>query len=128
MTLVLDSGGISMLVGQRARLQELRRRQEWPPIVPAAVLVEALTGDRRRDFHENRLLRMCAVEGVDDDLARDAARLRAAAGGHRSPSAVDAIVVARADRAAGSAVLTAGPDDLRALARHTTNPVRISTG
>ncbi|MDQ6727919.1 MAG: PIN domain-containing protein [Actinomycetota bacterium] len=128
MTLVLDSGGISMLAGQRARLQELRRRQEWPPIVPAAVLVEALTGDHRRDFQENQLLRMCAVEAVDEGLARDAARLRTAAGRTRTPSAVDAIVVARADRAGGSAVLTTDPDDLRALALHTTNPVRISTG
>ena len=29
---------------------------------------------------------------------------------------------------ATNSVIAAGPDDLRALARHTTNPVRISTG
>jgi hypothetical protein len=44
MTLILDSGGIRALAGQRARLVELRRRGLWPPQVPAAVLVEALTG------------------------------------------------------------------------------------
>jgi hypothetical protein len=56
-TLVLDPGGISALAGQRARLIELRDRGLWPPQVPAVVLAEALTGDPRRDYHANRLLR-----------------------------------------------------------------------
>ena len=34
MTLVLDSGGITALAGQRARLAELRRRGLWPAQVP----------------------------------------------------------------------------------------------
>lgn len=59
MTLVLDAGGLSALVGQRARLQELHRRGLWPAQVPTVVLTEALTGDHRRDFHVNRLLWTC---------------------------------------------------------------------
>ena len=47
MTLILDSGGISALAGQRARLTELRRRGLWPAQIPAVVLAEALTGTLR---------------------------------------------------------------------------------
>lgn len=128
MTLILDSGGVSMLAGQRARLHALRSRGAWPPAVPNVVLAESLTGDHRRDFHENRLLRLCFIQDVDEDLARLAAGLRTAAGGAPPPSALDAIVVAHADRVGGATVLTSDPRDLRALARHTANPVRIVTG
>jgi hypothetical protein len=38
---------------------------------------------------------------------------------------VDAIVVAVADQAGGGIVLSSDPGDLRALARHAHNPVRI---
>ncbi len=127
MTLVLDSGGVSALGGHRARLEELRRRGEWPPVVPAVVLTEALTGDHRRDFHEGRLLRLCVVHAVDEQLAREAAALRAAVGSGRSPSAVDAIVAAQADRAGGATVLTSDPRDLTARARHTSSAVRVAT-
>lgn len=126
MTLVLDSGGVSMLAGNRARLQELRRRDEWPPAVPAAVLTEALTGDHRRDFHENHLLRLCEITPVDELLARAAAGLRTAVGGNRPPSAVDALVVALADRLGGSTILTGDPKDLGRLAAHTTRGVRVA--
>lgn len=122
----MDAGGVTMLAGNRAWLEELRRRDEWPPIVPSAVLTEALTGDRRRDFHENRLLRTCDVRSVDEDLARKGAALRNAVGGARSPSAVDAIVVALAHNIGGAAVLTGGRRDLEGLSRHTTNAVRIT--
>lgn len=127
-TLVLDAHGLTMLAGNRARLAELRRRGEWPAIVPTAVLTETVTGDPRRDFHENRLLRTCAIRPVDETLARTGARLRTAVGGNRVPSAVDAIVVALADEVGGGTVLTSDPRDLRALAGHTVNEVRIGTG
>ena len=125
-TVVLDCAGVTMLARSRARLEELRRRVEWPAVVPSVVLTEALTGDRRRDFHENRLLRACDIREVDEELARSAAALRTSAGGTRIPSAVDAIVVALADSVGGATVLTSDPGDLHALARHTTNEVRIS--
>lgn len=35
MTVVLDAHGLTVLAGHRARLQELRRRGEWPAIVPS---------------------------------------------------------------------------------------------
>ncbi len=127
MTLVLDAGGVTILARNRARLEELRRRGEWPPIVPSVVLTEALTGDHRRDFHESRFLRTCDVRAVDEELARDGAALRTAVGGTRTPSAVDAIVVALADKAGGAAIVTSDPRDLRALARHAANEVRIGS-
>ncbi|MCA1674865.1 MAG: hypothetical protein LC799_22625 [Actinobacteria bacterium] len=58
------------LAGQRARLMELRRRGHWPAQVPAVVLTEALTGDHRRGFHVNRLLRACQLRDVDEPQAR----------------------------------------------------------
>ncbi len=61
----------------------------------AVVLTEALTGDHRRDFHKNRLLRTCDVRTTDEALARKGATLRTAVERARAPSAVDAIVVAR---------------------------------
>ena len=128
MTLVLDSHGLTMLAGNRARLEELRRRGEWPAIVPCVVLTEALTGDHRRDFHENRLLRTCDVRAVEEELTRSAARLRSRVLARRRPSAVDAIVVALADDVGGATVLSSDPNDLRALARHTTNQVKVGSG
>jgi len=124
-TVVLDAHGLTKLAGDRARLAELRRRGEWPAIVPSVVLTEALTGDHRRDYNENRLLRSCDVHPVDEVLARFAARLRAKTTSKRVPSAVDAIVVATADDVGGATVFSSDPGDLRALARNTANDVRI---
>lgn len=124
MTLILDSHGVTRLAGDRARLAELRNR-EWPALVPTVVLAEALSGDHRRDYHENRLLRTCDIRIVDEDLARQAAALRAQVKARRIPSAVDAIVVAVADQAGGGIVLSSDASDLSALARHTQNPVRV---
>lgn len=126
MSVVLDSDGLTRLAGHRARLEELRRRGEWPAIVPSVILTEALTGDHRRDYHENRVLRTCAVRAVDEELARQGAVLRTAVAGTRVPSAVAAIVVALADAVGGATVLTGDPRDLRALARHTANDVTIA--
>ncbi|MGH8908215.1 MAG: hypothetical protein ACRD0K_17325 [Egibacteraceae bacterium] len=94
-------------------------------MVPSVVLTEALTGDHRRDFHCNRLLKLCDVRSVDEILARHAALLRTAAARH-GISATDAIVVASADRPGGAVVLTSDPFDLRALATHAANPVTVT--
>lgn len=125
MRLVLDSGGLTMLARNRARLEELRRRGVWPPLVPSVILTEALTGDHRRDFNENRILRTCDICSVDELLARKGASLRTAVGTGRSPSAIDAIVVAVTDDAGGGTIVTSDARDLRALAGHTVNDVRI---
>jgi predicted nucleic acid-binding protein len=126
MTVVLDSHGLTKLAGDRARVAELRRRGEWPAIVPSVVLTEALTGDHRRDYAESRLLHTCDIRPADETLARSAARLRTKTKTRRVPSAVDAIVVATADNAGGATVLSSDPADLRALARNTDNEVRIA--
>jgi predicted nucleic acid-binding protein len=123
---VLDSGGLTRLVADSAQLRVFRRRTTAPFAVPTVVLTESLTGDHRRDFHANRLLRTCEVFEVDELLARRAASLRSAASGSRTPSAVDAIVVALAEQLGGAMVLTSDPRDLRALARYTVNEVRIA--
>lgn len=115
MTLILDSGGVSALAGQRARLAELRRRGEWPPQVPTVVLTEALTGDHRRDHHRNRLLAMCQLRPVTEDLARAGARLRGRLPRPGAIAATDAVVAALATTYPGSVVLTSDPDDIAAL-------------
>lgn len=126
MSLVLDAGGLTALAGQRARLHELRRRGLWPALVPAVVLTEALTGDHRRDFHVNRLLRSCQVRVVNEAEAREAGRLRTATGRAGTISAVDAVVAAVAGARPNAAVLTSDPLDLRALAEHTAFPVCVA--
>lgn len=126
MTLILDSGGVSALAGQRARLAELRRRGLWPAQVPAIVLTETLTGDHRRDFHENRLLRMCQIRDVTEQLARDAALLRTRSGRPNTISATDALVAALAVSCPNPIVLTSDPDDLGALVAHHPKPVTIA--
>jgi predicted nucleic acid-binding protein len=124
-TLVLDAGGLSALAGQRARLQELRRRGLWPAQVPAVVLTESLTGDHRRDFRVNRLLRACQVSDIDETQAREAARLRGATDRAGSISAVDAVVVACAAAAPGAVVLTTDAGDLLALAANARSALSI---
>jgi predicted nucleic acid-binding protein len=126
MTVVLDSGGVSALAGQRARLVELRSRGLWPPQVPSVVLAEALTSDHRRDFHANRLLRACQIRSVDELHAREAARLRTATGRASKISATDAIVAAFASFCTAPVVLTSDPRDLTALVEHATHPVTIA--
>jgi predicted nucleic acid-binding protein len=126
MTLILDSGGISALAGQRARLTELRRRGLWPAQVPAVVLAEALTGDHRRDLHTNRLLRACQIRDVNEPLGRAAAQLRAATGRAGTISAADAIVAAYADTCPEPLVLTNDAPDLTALAAHTRRRITVA--
>ncbi len=126
MTVVLDAGGISARAGQRARLAELRRRGHWPAQVPAVVLTEALTGDHRRDFHANRLLRACQIRDVSELQAREGARLRTCTGRAGTISATDAIVVAFASTVPDPVVLTSDPHDLGALAGHAARPITVS--
>lgn len=126
MTLILGSGGVTSLAGRRARLAELHRRGTWPPQVPTVVLTDALTGDHRRDFHENQLLRLCQVRDVTGQLARDAARMRTRTGRANSISATDAIVAALAVNCVEPVVLTSAPDDLGALLDDSDVPVTVA--
>lgn len=90
------------------------------------VLAEALTGDHRRDFRTNRVLKACQIREVDERQAREAARLRTATGRARSISAVDAVVAAFAGARPDAILLTSDPSDLDALAEHTPLPVLIA--
>lgn len=124
MSIVLDSGGVTALTGNIAKLRELRRRGLWPPLVPTAVLTECLTGDHRYDFHVNRFVSRCMISPLTELIARDAAALRTRCG--REVSAVDAIVVATADHVGGAVVLTSDLKDLSALACNTVNAVLVA--
>jgi predicted nucleic acid-binding protein len=90
------------------------------------VLVEVLTGDHRRDFHENQLLGMCQIRPVNETTARHGARMRTATGRADEISATDAIVAAFAVSFRDPVVLTSDPADLTDLVRTQTIPVTIS--
>jgi predicted nucleic acid-binding protein len=124
-TLVLDSGGLSALATQRARLAELRRRGLWPAEVPSVVLAEALTSDHRLDFAANRLLRACQIRVVTELVAREAARLRTATRRAGTIATTDAIVAAYASTRNGPVSLTGDPTDLTALANHAGQPIVV---
>jgi hypothetical protein len=128
MTLILDAGGISALVGQRARLMELRVRGLWPAQVPSVVLAESLTGDHCRDFQTNQLLRACQVRDVTEPHAREAARLRTATGRAATITATAAVAAAFASTCPSPIVLTSDPRDLAALAEHAAHPITIARG
>lgn len=118
MSLVLDSGAVTAL-GRRdrqtaARIAALRQRGLWPPIVPTAVLVGSLTGNRVRDALANRTVELSLVHPLDEPLARRAAQLRGRA---RAGSAVDAAVVATAELLE-ALVITVNPHDLARLSHH----------
>ena len=127
MTLILDAGGISAIAGRRARLMELRARGVWPAQVPSVVLAESLTGDHRRDFHANRLLRACQIRDVTEPHAREAARLRTT-GRPATITATDAVVAAFASTCPTPIVLTSDPRDLAALAEHAARPITVARG
>jgi predicted nucleic acid-binding protein len=121
---VLDSGGLTALVGGSARARAWLRwviEHEGSVRVPTPVLVECTTGDGRRDAEVNRVLgileRVAAVlEAPDEATARRAGALRFAAG---SDDGIDALVAAAAVGAGGAfgpaVVLTSDPDDLERL-------------
>jgi predicted nucleic acid-binding protein len=124
-TVILDSGGVSAVAADRKILKALRLQGAWPPVVPASVLAESLTGDGRKDFHTNRLLRLCVIQPTTEIIGRHAGLLRHQAR-RGDISAVDAIVAATADHAGGGVVWTSDPADLRALAANTIHKVRVA--
>jgi hypothetical protein len=118
MSLVLDPGAVVAL-GRRdrqtaARITALRRRGLWPPILPAAVLIESLTGNRVRDALATRTVDLSLVHPLEEPLARRAAQLRGRA---RAGSAVEATLVATAEQLE-ALVIAVNLDDLARLAQH----------
>ncbi|MGH9190238.1 MAG: hypothetical protein ACRD0Q_09440 [Acidimicrobiales bacterium] len=116
MSLVLDAGGATTLARRdrstAARIERLRQRSLWPPVVPTIVLVESLTGRGPRDATSNRLLRLSTIHGLDESLARRAAELRTRA---QTGSAADAVVVATAELLQ-TCLMTSDIDDIGPLA------------
>lgn len=125
MTLILDSGGVTALAGHQARLAALRDRALMPPTVPVVVLTECLTGDNRRDYHVNRLLDTCLIAGVDEAMARTAARLRSATRRAGTITAVDALVVSLATQLPDPMILTSNPNDISALVEFAARPIIV---
>lgn len=89
------------------------------------MLTEALTGDHRRDFDVNRLLRTCQIRSVDPLQAREAARMRTRTGRAGTISTVDAVVAAAAGAQPDAIVLTNDPGHLQALAEHAALPFTV---
>lgn len=78
---VLDSGAVTRLASRdrlsATRIESLKRRGIWPPVVPSVVLVECLTGRQGIDAVTNRFLKSCDVqEQLPEQTARRAGRLR----------------------------------------------------
>lgn len=125
MTHILDAGGVSALARDPRLVDSMLRHGQWPPEVSAAVLVESLTGDARRDHGTNRLLDMCLVRDLDETTARRAATLRTKTGRAGTVSAVDAVVVALAERFEEAVVVSSDPEDMRALAENAERRVKV---
>jgi hypothetical protein len=125
MTYVLDAGGVTRLACDRAVVSRLRHGGHWPPEVPAVVLVEALTGDHRRDHPTNRLLTMCMVRDTDEPQARRAGTLRTATGRAGGISAVDALVVAVAETVQDPRIISSDPRDMADLVAQCDRPIKV---
>ena len=118
---VLDSGGLTALVGGSQRAREWLRwviEHDGALCVPTPVLVESTTGDGGRDAEVNRILGVLeraarVLQPPDESTARRAGRLRYLA---KSDDGIDALVAAAAvGDGSPAVVLTSDPDDLRRL-------------
>jgi predicted nucleic acid-binding protein len=121
---VLDSGGLTALVGGSQRAREWLRwviEHDGAICVPTPVLVESTTGDGGRDAEINRILGVLeraagVLQVVDESTSRRAGRLRYLA---RTDDGIDALVAAAAVGDGSPAVLlTSDPDDLERLLQH----------
>ncbi len=120
--IVLDSGALTKLARDDEYSLGVWKQfslHDWVSIVPAVILLEALTGDSARDAPENRLIKkLDNTVPCDEVQARVGARMRQrqSKGGRGDvPSGVDAAVAALAEISAPSVILTTDPDDLSAL-------------
>jgi rRNA-processing protein FCF1 len=116
--IVLDSGAVSALANGEeairvALAKALTRRVNI--VIPTVVVVESTTTSGPRDAAVNRALKLGSFVDCDIELARAAAALRYLDGA--KTGAIDAIVIATADKSPGSIVLTGDAGDLRRLAQ-----------
>jgi predicted nucleic acid-binding protein len=129
--LVLDSGGLTALAEGRQRARsalEMSQRTGTPVVVPAIVIAESTRGDGS-DAPVNRVLNKLSVVSIDENGAREAARLKRAAGMTGVEHTIDALVVAVATLGGGGAILTSDVRDIAALASARTGvavtPIRV---
>ncbi|MDE0605772.1 MAG: hypothetical protein OXH78_01285 [Acidimicrobiaceae bacterium] len=125
--LLIDSGAVDRLAGEdkqsAADIRRLKKEGYWPPVIPAAVLAECVSGDQHKDFRANRFIQTCHVlEKLSERDARRAGELRTKA---QRGSVVDAILVAIAEP--GGVVLTDDLNDLEALATNAQDVTVVST-
>jgi hypothetical protein len=118
---VLDSGGLTALVGGSQRAREWLRwviEHDGSIVVPTPILVESTTGDGGRDAEVNRILGVLqraatVLQAPDESTARRAGRLRYFA---KTDDGIDALVAAAAvGDGSPAVVLTSDPDDLDLL-------------
>ncbi len=121
---VLDSGGLTALVGGSQRAREWLRwviEHDGAIYVPTPILVESTTGDGARDAEVNRILGVLeraasVLQAPDETTARRAGRLRYLA---KTDDGIDALVAAAAvGDGSPAVVLTSDPDDLERLLQH----------
>lgn len=118
---VLDSGGLTALVGGSHRAREWLRwiiEHEGTVTIPTPVLVESTTGHPGRDAEVNRVVAVLqrvagALEAPTEAIARRAGKLRHRAG---HDDGIDALVAASAVGDGSTAILlTSDPFDLGRL-------------
>jgi hypothetical protein len=118
---VLDSGGLTALVGGSQRAREWLRwilEHDGAICVPTPILVESTTGDGARDAEINRVLGVLeraatVLQAPDEATARRAGRLRYLA---KTDDGIDALVAAAAvGDGSPAVVLTSDSDDLERL-------------
>jgi hypothetical protein len=121
---VLDSGGLTALVGGSQRAREWLRwviEHDGAICVPTPILVASTTGDGGRDAEVNRILGVLeradsVLRAPDETTARHAGRLRYLA---KTDDGIDALVAAAAvGDGSPAVVLTSDPDDLERLLQH----------
>ncbi len=121
---VLDSGGLTGLVGGSQRAREWLRwviEHDGAVCVPTPTLAESTTGDGARDAEVNRVLGVLeraatVLQAPDEATARRAGRLRYLA---KTDDGIDALVAAAAvGDGSPAVVLTSDPHDLQRLLRN----------
>ena len=129
---VLDSGGLTALVGGSQRAREWLRwlvEHDGMICVPTPVLVESTSGDGGRDAEVNRVLGILeraatVLQAPDEATARRAGLLRFLA---KSDDGIDALVAAAAvGDGSRAVVLTSDPNDLERLLQNERR-VRVRT-
>ncbi len=116
---VLDSGVIDRAPGNLQFRWVLRELLEHggEPAIPTVTLSESITG-RPQDAPVNQVINRIGTVDTDQATARRAGQLRfevERSGARRTPTGIDAIVVAHAADAHEPVVFTTDPSDLRRL-------------